>query len=55
MQVRKTICVLFLFATVGMSNVGLAQDKETKDAELTELKQQIIELQRQMHEMKGDH
>ena len=55
MQIRKVVCMLFLFATVCMSNVGLAQDKETKDAELVELKQQIIELQRQMHEIKGKH
>lgn len=55
MRIKKLVCVLFLFATVCMSNVGLAQDKETKDAELAELKQQIIELQRQMHEVKGKH
>jgi len=52
MQIRKVVCMLFLFATVCMSNMGLAQDKETEDAELAELKQQIIELQQQMHEMK---
>ena len=55
MQIRKVICVIFLFAIVCMSNVGLAQDKETKDAELAELKQQVIELQRQMQETKGKH
>jgi len=52
MQIRKVVCMLFLFATVCMSNMGLAQDKETEDAELAELKQQIIELRQQMHEMK---
>jgi hypothetical protein len=38
-----------------LSNISFAQDKETKDAELAELKQQISELQRQMQEMKGEH
>jgi len=52
MQIRKVVCMLFFFATVCMSNMGLAQDKETEDAELAELKQQVIELQQQMHEMK---
>jgi len=55
MQIRKVICVIFLFATMCMSNVGFTQDKETNDAELEELKQQITELQRQMQEMKGEH
>ena len=55
MQVRKTICVLFVFAAAGMWNVGLAQEKGTGNAELAELKQRILEMQRQMHEMQGKH
>ncbi len=55
MKTRKTICVFCLFATIGLSNISFAQDKETKNAELAELKQQITELQRQMQEMKGEH
>ncbi|MBN2316941.1 MAG: hypothetical protein JXM79_23645 [Sedimentisphaerales bacterium] len=55
MQVRKIVCVLFLFAAVGISNVALAEDRQAKDTELAELKQQLIELQQQMQEMKGKH
>lgn len=55
MQVIRVICVLFLFVTVGTSNVCLARERQTKDAELAELQQQLLELQRQMHEMKGKH
>ncbi|MFC1793643.1 hypothetical protein ACFL3Q_08670 [Planctomycetota bacterium] len=55
MQIKKVVCVLFLFTTVGMSNLGLARDKETEDAELAELKQRTLELQQQIHEMKGKH
>ena len=55
MQIKKVVCMLFLFATVCMSNVGLAQDKDPNDAELAELQQQITELQQQMQEMKGEH
>ena len=55
MRIEKIVCVLFLFAAVGISDVCLAQDIQTKDAELAELKRQIIELQRQMHEVKVKH
>jgi len=55
MQVKKMLCVFFLFAAVGISNVAWAQASQANDAELAELKQQLIELQRQMQEMKGKH
>ena len=53
MQIKKVVCVLFLFAAVGISDVCLAQDTQMKDAELAELKQQVAELQRQVQEIKG--
>jgi signal transduction histidine kinase len=47
MRIKKVVCVLFLFTVLGISDVCLAQDRQMKDAELAELKQQIIEPQRQ--------
>jgi hypothetical protein len=55
MQIRKVICVLFLLVALGISNVSFSKDGETKDAELAVLKQHIVELQRQMEQMKGKH
>ena len=55
MQIKKIVCVLLLFATMGMSNVGVAGQTETRDADLAELKQQVSELQKQMGEMKEKH
>jgi hypothetical protein len=55
MQIEKVICVLFLFVAVSVSKVSLAEDGQAKDAELAKLKQQLVELQRQMNEMKGKH
>ena len=55
MQIKKIVCVFFFFAAVGASNVALAVDRQADNAELSELKQQLIELQRQMEEMKGKH
>ena len=55
MRIKTLVCLLFLFTVVGISGASIAQDRETKDAEITELKQQIIELQQQMQETKGKH
>ena len=52
MQVKKIFCLLFFLATIGWSNMGLAQNDEAENPELVELKQQILELKRQMNEMK---
>ena len=46
MQIKKVVCVFFLFATVGMSNVAFTADESSRDAELEELKRQIIEMQK---------
>lgn len=56
MQIKRvSVCVLFLFIVMGISKGVHAGDRQTNDAELAELKQQLIELQRQMQEMKGKH
>jgi len=55
MQVKKIFCLLFLLATIGSSSMGLAENNETENPELVELKQQILELRRQMNEMKLKH
>jgi len=55
MQVKKIFCLLFLLATIGLSPMGLAGNNETENPELVELKQQILELRRQMNEMKLNH
>lgn len=38
MRIKKVVCVLFLFTVVGISVVCLAQDRQMKGAELSELK-----------------
>ncbi len=55
MQVKKIFCLLFLLATIGSSSMGLAENNETENPELAELKKQILELKRQMNEMKLKH
>ena len=55
MKIRKTICVLCLFAAIGLSNISFAQNKVAEEDELTELQRQILELKQQMNEMKGEH
>jgi hypothetical protein len=55
MQVKKIACVLLLFASAGMSRVGVAGQTETRDADIAELKQQVSELQKQMRDMKEKH
>ena len=55
MKSRSTIGVLLLLAAVGLSNVALAQDKRTGDAELAELKQQILDLKQQADETRRKH
>jgi len=55
MQVKKIFCLLFLLATIGSSRMVLAENNETENPELAELKQQILELKRQMNEMRQMH
>jgi len=55
MQVRTMICMVILLATIGFPIMSLARDKETDSSDLAELKEQILELQRQMNEMKKLH
>ena len=55
MQIKKIVLVLLLFAAAGISSVSVAGQTETRDADLAELKQLVIELQRQMQEMKEKH
>ncbi len=55
MPIKKIVCVLFFLATAGISNVALAVDESARDAEFAQLKQQIIEMQKQMLEMQGKH
>ena len=51
MQVKKRFCLLFLLATIVCSSIGFAGNKETENPDLKELRQQILELKRQMNEM----
>ncbi|MGB2809058.1 MAG: hypothetical protein WBC22_15045 [Sedimentisphaerales bacterium] len=55
MRVKKIVCIIFFFALVGFPSLGFTQDKGSENIELAELKQQILELQRQMDEMKSKH
>lgn len=55
MQVRKTICMFWLFAAIGLSSISFAQNKVTEEDELAELQRQILELKQQMNDMKGEH
>jgi len=55
MQVKKIFCLLFLLAAVGSSSMALAGNNETENPELAELKKQILEMRRQMNEMKLKH
>ena len=55
MQIKKVICVLFLFVAVSMSNVAFAEDESASETEFEQLKRQFIELQKQMLDMKGKH
>ena len=55
MKVRKTICVLCLFAAICLSNISFARNKAAEEDELTELRRQILELKQQMNEMKSEH
>lgn len=55
MQFKKTIYVLFLLVTTGLSGVGFAGNNGAENPELAELKRQILETQRQMDEMKRKH
>ena len=55
MQVKKIFCLLFLLAAIGSSRMALAGNNETENPELAELKQQILEMKRQMNEMKLKH
>jgi len=50
-QVKKIFCLFFLLATIGSSNIGFAGTNETENPELQELKQQMLELKRQMNEI----
>jgi hypothetical protein len=55
MQFKKTIYVLFLLVTTGLSGVGFAGNNGTENPELTELKKQILEMRQQIDEMKRKH
>ena len=55
MQVKKIFCLLFLLAAIGSTSMALAGNNETENPELAELKKQILELRRQMNEMKLKH
>jgi len=55
MQVKKIACIVLFLTMIGFPSLGLAQNEETKNTEFAELKEQILELQRQMNEMKSKH
>jgi len=55
MQVKQIVCIIFFFSLIGFPSLGLAQNEETKNTGLAELKEQILELKRQMDEMKSKH
>ncbi len=55
MQVKKIFCLLFLLAAIGSSRVVFAENNETENSEIVELKQQILELKQQMNEMKQQY
>jgi len=55
MRVKKIVCIIFFFALISFPSLGLAQNEETKNTELVELKQQILELQRRMDEMNNEY
>jgi hypothetical protein len=55
MQVRKTICVLCLFAAIGLPNISFARNKTAQEDELSELQRQVLELEQQMNELKLEH
>ena len=55
MQVKKIFCLLLLMVVIGSSGIGFAGNKETENPELKELKQQILEMKRQMNEMQQKH
>ncbi len=55
MRVKMMICMVLFLVMIGFSTVGLAQNIQTKDTDLGELKQQMLELKHQMDEMKRQH
>jgi hypothetical protein len=55
MQVEQIVCIIFFLSLISFPSLALAQNKGTENTELAELKQQILELQRQMKEMKSKH
>jgi len=55
MQVKKIFCLLFLLAATGSSGMALAGNNEIENPELAELKKQILEMKRQMNEIKLKH
>ena len=55
MQVKKIVCIIFFFTLMSFASLDFARDNESEKSELSELRQQILELQRQMKEMKSKH
>ncbi len=52
MRVRTVICTVSLCVMIGFPIVVHAQNKDSENSEFNELKEQILELKRQMNEMK---
>ena len=55
MYVKKILCVVLFCVTIGFPVAGLAENKKTENSELEQLKQQMLELKRQMDEMRTKH
>ena len=55
MQVKKIACIVLFLVTICFPSLAFAQNKETAKTELAELKQQILELQNRMDEMKKEY
>ena len=55
MRVKTIVCIIFFFTLTGFFHMGFAQDEGSENSELAELRQQILELKRQMDEMKSRH
>lgn len=55
MQVKMIICVVCFLTTVGLPSVCIAQNDQTENTALVEIQQQMLELKRQMDDMKREH
>ncbi len=55
MQVKTMICVACFLTTISFAGICVAQNDQTENATLAKIHQQMLELKRQMDEMKKKH